>query len=212
MVDMEMQTEGYLIVLKPKALVSRYAASKFAKKNIKSLQKLRNCFRNLPPEQYRGISREPLSRYGKENGKARSRMREILGDEFNGGANRDIDDDLLPSLADARNILSVVEVPILWEVVHVSRGDHSVGIHTLGYDIGYWGGDHSSLIADTAVVPRWHPPALEDFGELANAMSCLNQNLLFPSYEDADRFRKYYDSKSWAETGEFWIVRIDQTI
>jgi hypothetical protein len=212
MIDMETQTEGYFVVLKPKALVAQYAASKFAKQNAKSLKKLRECFRNFPPEQYRGVSREPLSRYGKKNSESRSRIREILGDEFSGDVNRDVDDDLLPSHADARNILSVVDVPSLWEIVHISRGNHSGGNHTLGFDIGYWGGDHLSLIADTIVTPRWHPPALDDFAELANAMSGMNHNSLFDSYEDANCFRKYYESKSWAETGEFWIIRVDEVI
>jgi hypothetical protein len=39
--------------------------------------------------------------------------------------------------------------------------------HLLGYDIGYWRGDHYSLISDSFVAPCWHPPAPDAFRTLA---------------------------------------------
>ena len=225
---MNMQREGYLIVLKPEISLAVYDASEVAVQNAKPLQKLRKAMASFSPERYRGISREPLMSYWsldsevaptpnertndiKSNAKARMRMREILG-EPDEDIDSQIDEDLLPSAEDARHVLSLVDDPIRWEIIHVSKTDNINALHTLGYDIGYWGGDHFSLIADTIVAPHWHPPALDDLDELAQKLSCLNEHLLFRSGEDAKRFREYYKSKSWAETeedNEFCIIRVD---
>jgi hypothetical protein len=32
----------------------------------------------------------------------------------------------------------------------------------LGYDVGYWAGDHYSIIADTIITPTWHGPPEKD--------------------------------------------------
>lgn len=123
-----------------------------------------------------------------------------------------MDEDLLKLLRDAVEVLSLTDNPSTWEAVHFSRCGASDLGKLLGYDIGYWGGDHFSLIAGTIVIPRWHPPAPEDFADLAAALSCLNENLLFDSTVDADEFKQFYKSKSWAETedydGQFCAIRV----
>jgi hypothetical protein len=225
---MRLQTEGYLIVLKPEISASVYSASDVAVRNVKPLGILRKAFAAFPPERYRGINRGPLMSFWsldsetvsassertndtKSNAKARRRMREILG-EPDESVDSQIDEDLLPSVEDAQNVLSLVDNLVQWEIIHVTKADAIPVINTLGYDIGYWGGDHLSLIADTIVAPHWHPPALDDLDELAQKLSCLNEHLLFRSDEDARRFREYYKSKSWAETDEgyeFCIIRVD---
>jgi hypothetical protein len=138
-------------------------------------------------------------------------MREILG-EPDEDVDSQIDEDLLPSVEDAQNVLSLVDNPIQWEIIHVTKADDIPASNTLGYDIGYWGGDHFSLIADSIIAPHWHPPALDDLDELAQKLSCLNESLLFRSGEDARRFREYYKSKLWAATEvgeEFCIICVD---
>ncbi|MGE5294175.1 MAG: hypothetical protein ACM3VT_05050 [Solirubrobacterales bacterium] len=98
-----------------------------------------------------------------------------------------------------------------WEIIHVQRDEFLVSDATLGFDIGYWSGDHFSLIADTIVTPMWHPPAPEDWGELLGQLSRLNEHLLFARPEDAAAFRAWYISRPWAETeGEFCIIQVDQ--
>jgi hypothetical protein len=82
----------------------------------------------------------------------------------------------------------------------------------LGYDVGYWSGDHFSLINDTLVAPLWHPPQPEDFQELAAHAHELNNHVLFPSASLAAKFRQWYLTKPWAETeyepGEFCLIRV----
>ena len=115
-------------------------------------------------------------------------------------------------MRDAEEVVSLTDDSSIWEIINVSRGNAgSVGT-PLGFDVGYWDGDHFSLIADTIVVPRWHPPVPDDFAELAAALSCLNENLLFDSSVDAEAFKEFYKSKPWAETedheGEFCVIKV----
>jgi hypothetical protein len=221
-----MQTEGYMIVLKPGALLERYAESYVAQENPGPLQELREAFSRFDIRCYRGISRDPLLAYPsldqkviddfqaagkdmKSDSKAQRRFREIIGDL---PCDPEINEEALASLIDAKEILALTDKPSTWEIIHIARGDNrSVGTF-LGYNIGYWGGDHFSLIADTIVVPRWHPPVPDDFTELAEALSCLNESLLFNSSADAEAFRNFYKSKPWAETeyreGEFCVIKV----
>jgi len=221
-----MRTEGYMIVLKPAILLDRYAGSHVAQQNLEPLRKLRDAFSQFDIRRYRGISRDPLLAYPsldqkviddfeaagkdmKSDAKAQKRFREILGDV---PCDPEINEEALASLSDAREILALTDEPSIWEIIHVVRGnDRSVGTF-LGYDVGYWGGDHFSLISDTIIVPQWHPPVPDDFAELTEALSCLNGNLLFNSSADAIAFKKFYKSKSWAETedceGEFCVIKV----
>jgi hypothetical protein len=58
----------------------------------------------------------------------------------------------------------------------------------------------------------WHPPAPDDFAEIALKLKKLNTNVLFNTYDEAADFKQYYQSKDWAETemyeGEFCIIRL----
>jgi hypothetical protein len=153
--------------------------------------------------------------FGKSDARARYRFREIIGkpeDEYSPLS--EIDYDLLGNLADAKDLHSLVDDPKEWEIIHVFRGESQISKGTLGFDIGYWGSNHFSLIGDTIVTPFFHSPPPEDFHELASSFSRLNEHLLFKSTEDAETFRRYYKSKSWAEEefmeGEFCIIRIDE--
>ncbi len=221
-----MQTDGYMIALKPGRSLEQYAESYVAKQNPGPLRELREAFRMFDVKRYRGICRHPLLPYPsleqkvidafeatggdmKSDAEARRRFCEILGDP---PYDPNVDEDLLASLGDAREVLSLTDDPARWEIVHLARGEMASGGTPLGYDVGYWGGDHFSLIADTIVIPCWHPPIPDDFIELAEAMSELNAHLLFDSAARAGEFRTYYKSKPWAETedyeGEFCIIRV----
>ena len=222
-----MQTEGYMIALKPGPLLDQYAESYAAQQNREPLQELRDAFTMFDVGRYRGISRDPLVAYPsleqsvidafeatgmdmKSNAEAQRRFREILGDPTD---ILDIDEDILASPRDAWEVVALTDDPSMWEIIHISRGD-TKGIGTLlGYDVGYWAGDHFSLIADSIVVPRWHPPVPDDFADMVAALSCLNANLLFKSATDAVEFKRFYKSKPWAETeevdgGEFYVIKV----
>lgn len=99
------------------------------------------------------------------------------------------------------------------ELVRLRRQSFSSEESVLGFDVGYWGGDHFSIICDSIVTPTWHPPQPEDFGAIAEALHGLNDSLLFPNEEEAAAFRARYVRFPWAETeghpGEFEIIQVE---
>jgi hypothetical protein len=217
--------QGHLIVMKPLVSLNRYESSCVAARNRDSLEQMRSAFACFPPEKYRGIARFPLDGCSWEdpaavkaledsgidvpsNRDARARLDEILG------KSDDLDDIChVPRIEDALQIHRLLDEPESWEIIQVRRDEFQTGPATLGFDVGYWGGDHFSLIADTIVTPMWHFPIPEDFAELIGQLSNLNQHLLFARPQDAEGFRACYESKTWAETecevGEFCIIQVD---
>jgi hypothetical protein len=149
----------------------------------------------------------------KSNAEARYRFRQLIAGDVDDNYQAGVDEDLLASQSDARQVFDLLDDPSNWEIVRLSRDARNSSPSALGFDIGYWGGDHFSLIADTIVIPRWHPPSPQDFGALREALSHLNANLLFDSHEEAEGYRTFYMSRNWAETemqdGEFCIVRVE---
>lgn len=219
-------SQGYLIVMKPLVNFNRYERSCFSARNREFLDEMRSAFACFPPEKYRGIARFPLDGCSWDdpslvkafedsgidmisNRAARARLDESLD------KSDDLESDifLVPHMEDALDIHGLLDQPESWEIIQVRRDEFQTGPTTLGFDIGYWGGDHFSLIADTIVTPMWHPPIPEDFAELIGQFSNLNQHLLFTRAEDAEGFRAYYKSKTWAETecgeSDFCIIQVD---
>ena len=124
----------------------------------------------------------------------------------------DEDEDLLRDDSQGREVFSLLEVRSRYELLHLARREFLKLDHLLGYDIGYWGGDHYSLIADSFVVPRWHPPQPDAFHVLSEQLRNLNTHLLFPTSEAAASFRAWYRTQGWAETegheDEFEIIQV----
>ncbi len=245
-----MQTQGYMIVLKPEVLIKRYDDELLASpcdtdymrtmhELVPRVRELRKAFAEFDPKCYRGIFRECLFPYpslnskeiekfqaeckwpnplGKTDARARYRFREIIGkpvDEYDPTSGKSYD--VLDNLADAKELYFLLDDPRKWEIIHVSRDETQDSENTLGYDIGHWDSLHFSLIGDTIVTPFWyrwfHTPLREDYPDLIREFSKLNEHLLFGSIKDAENFRSYYKSKSWAEEesrgDEFDIIRID---
>ncbi|MCU0913800.1 MAG: hypothetical protein MUC88_04450 [Planctomycetes bacterium] len=138
---------------------------------------------------------------------ARARFDEIIDK-----SDDDYDNNLIERLADARDIFGRLENPTHWEIIEVRRDDFHIGPATLGFDIGCWSGAYS-IVADTILIPQWHPPAREDYAEVVRELSSLNEHLLFSRPEDAERYLAYYRSKSWAEKdvreGAFCLIQVD---
>ena len=106
-------------------------------------------------------------------------------------------------------ILSLTDDPSKWEIIRIAKTSRTNKQTTLGYDVGYWGGYNFSIIADVCVIPRWHPPIPEDFENVIEALSSLNNYMLFDSAEEAENYRQFYKSKTWAEEGDFCIIQIN---
>jgi hypothetical protein len=137
------------------------------------------------------------------------RFLKIIGDDL---PKSDFDEDLLPTFSDALEVFSLLETPDEYEIVQLSRYPITNDRQFLGFDIGYWGGDHYSIICDSAVRPTWHPPQPESFESLAKELRDVNEHFLFQSCEAAERFRSYYRTQDWAETeffpNQFCIIQV----
>ena len=222
-----MVNEGYLIVLNPRKNLELYENLENIKKHQKEYTELRKYFNEFNPTNYMGISRIPVSAIPGEIAdvkKSKSKvdnyyagiiMNKIITEKYNYDIlDKDTDVDLFQSLDDSRIVYDVLDHKDQYEIIKVYRNEYTSSSITLGFDIGYWGGDHFSLIADTIITPMWHVPIREDFEELRQSLKDLNNNLLFKSYLEAEKFREYYRKKIWAETefyeGEFCIIKIDK--
>jgi hypothetical protein len=222
-----MKTKGYRVVLKPASLLAWYGETRLAQYLREYLVALREEFAAYPIEHYRGIYRRPLDAFPPEerlvkwardgidvtsDAAARRRLRELLPPD--GWRYPDFDETLVPSRIEARGVLALTDDPSKWEVIQVSKGEAESDGQRLGYDVGYWGGDHFSLIADLIVVPQFHPPpSREDFQTVLTALACLNEHILFDSVVDALEFKQFYTSLPWTETegqgeAEFHVVRV----
>jgi hypothetical protein len=229
-----LHTSGYLIVMKPETLIDRYEKREHIIKYEKYYKTFRMAFSGFNVRNYRGVSRnrllspipfterDDLEAYYHErveNRAAITKWWELLINKVENediNSDEDDDDDLLPSIESALEVYRLLDIPEQYEIIKVKRQDFEINPNTLGFDIGYWGGDHFSLIADTLVTPNWHPAPEEDYQELRQCLSELNPNILFNNPEDASEFRNWYKSKDWAETedreDEFCIIQVDRTV
>jgi hypothetical protein len=229
------QTRGFMLVHKPEKLVAANEADLIRRGGQEYLRTLRNTLNFIDPKKYRGISREPLEPWSKidedlfkrgaktlidlpQDQSARRKFLELNGIDRYDRFLYDYDDkddcnlDLILDLRVAEEIRRFADSPEGFEIIEVARGDFGTEYNFLGFDIGYWGGDHFSIICDSAIMPCWHNPDPESFGELSKQLCCLNENLLFSKPHDAENFRKYYRSQPWAESenprGEFCIMQV----
>lgn len=220
-------TEAYLLVERPSIAHKGYIEeNQSAQRWADNYPRFREVLRFLNPEQYRGISRNPLSAFSvtdidtlrksdlaKVDGNTAARLRMLeFPDRF--PEYFDIDHILLRSLEQAVEIYSLLE-PIQkdkYEIIHASLNAASIESNTLGFDIGYWGGDFS-IICDCVIRPEWHGPSWEDLPAVAEQVKKLNSNLLFENFAEAESYKKFYKSHDWAETecgDEFAIIRINE--
>jgi hypothetical protein len=221
------QKRGYALLRMSSLLLSDYdEANWLTQEGIQYLRDLRNAVSFVLPSRYRGISRDPLCPFPtldteiikafeetggdmQSNQRARWRFREIICEDT---PFEDYDEDVLPNLAAAQEVYALLDDSDEYEIVIVAREPLESDIRLLGFDIGYWGGDHFSLICDSIIMPMWHPPDPADFDELAGKLRGLNEHVLFQTWREAESFRNYYMTKPWAETesvsGEFCIIQV----
>jgi hypothetical protein len=223
------QTDGYLVLLNPERALAKWQLDTAKRRRDTDPAKagqwqayfsaLRDALPSVDPSRYKGISRYPVERYAGNlpgpNELAELRIHELYGDYFDSRSDwqAGFDGDLLPTLDIAREILELTDTPSDHEIIRVARDDMVPGSKTLGFDIGYWGSDHSSIIADAMIMPLWHPCPEDELGALASWGSRLNDHMLFPTAADAVGYRNWYRTRSWAESegmpNEFQIIRAD---
>jgi hypothetical protein len=217
------KTKGFMILRKVDDLLNDYHQTELVINNIESLNLLREAFSFVDPNGYRGVYRQPLESWDddypeQDNIEARKKFTRIVGKERNKWIlYRDTcycNKELIDSLEDAMEIHSHLENPPEYEIIEVVRDDFGTEYDFLGFEVGYWAGDHFSLICDLVIMPQWHPPICEDFQELKEYLLRLNENCLFPDVKAAENLRDYYLTKSWAETEsypcEFCIIQMSK--
>src|SRR5262249_4804817 len=182
---------------------------------------LRSALPNADALRYRGVQRYPVDRWWEGEAseahcpdeRARRRIYELFGPDpcLFWTQPPWFDPDLLPSLDAAREILRLTDEPADREVVRVTRGTVAATPETLGFDLGYWGNDHFSSLADAMLLPRWHPCPTEKLSSLEPWARRLNPNMLFRSAPEATEYRCWYLEQPWAEDEDepeqFQVIR-----
>ncbi len=130
---------------------------------------------------------------------------ELIGPE----TSDEFDPCLMNTFDQAREVRNLTDEPDSWEIVYASASSLRPTEQTLGIDLGWWGLEFYSIIWDTIVCPTWHPPQPMDFAQLADKARGLNEHVLFDTAEEATDFRRWYETKEWAERDNFVLVRVD---
>jgi hypothetical protein len=225
------QTDGYLVVLKPDRAVTRWRKELEDRRDPRAVQEiagylgaLRAALPAVEPELYRGVSRYPVDRWWEGEPTAGLRppdetARRMIWTRYgpdptmHWGQPPWFDPDLLGDIDLAHEVLALTDTPDDHEIVRITRGALLTSPRTLGFDIGYWGSDHFSLIADMMVFPHWHPAPREHLGALAHWAETLNGSLLFSTASRAEDYRAWYLAQPRAETegipGKFQVMRVE---
>ena len=221
------QMDGYLVVLKGEPCVAAWKAEAERGSGDASADywaALRSALPTVVPSHYRGICRNPIDRWWEgepaagirsPNEKARRRIWDLYGPDPTLHWERPpwVDPDLLPTIEIAREILSLADDRVDREIVRVTRNTAGGTPNTVGFDVGYWGSDHFSLISDALVMPRWHGCPLEHLDSLRPWGRALNSDMLFPTAVAAAEYRDWYVAEPWTEDesspGEFHVIRVD---
>lgn len=181
-----MRNSGYLIVRKPDEILRLFEESIVKRNVVEEYKKFRNVFSYFNPAKYLGISRDPLFGVSQDR---QSDFGEILEPEASDylsilEENNLCVDDLIFDYNDAINTFKKINNKQIYEIIRVCKEKFEYNSNVIGFDIGYCGGDHFSLIADTIVIPTWHGPPEKDYNEILNKLKpLLNENLLFNTVE-----------------------------
>ncbi len=211
-----MVSSGYLIVQKPSIVLRDYKEGIRERGFIGQYKKFHEAFSKFDPINYLGIFRSPLmgipEKISSEYGvilepKAQFFMWKLEENDLG-------EDDLIFSYDDMVKTFNMLKNTNDYDAILIRKESFEINYNLLGFDIGYWGGDHYSIIADTFVTPTWHGPPEKDYSELAEKFKSLDKSLLFWTAEEAEEFKQYYKSKTWAEAelyeGEFSIIQVDK--
>jgi hypothetical protein len=191
------QHSGHVIILKPKLDIKNYEQLDFVQKNIQHLTRLREILSFINPENYRGTGREHFELepfWIDDNGELQDLQGSNPGAYKNGEAKKQLsiyedknkptdtlDDLCFFSLDEMKNVFGLIENKDDYEMLEILENEKVTNDKTIGFDIGYIGGDFFSAIADTAIKPMWHPPDFDDMDDitehLVRYVQCLERCL-----------------------------------
>jgi hypothetical protein len=200
----------------------------FVQKNIQYLTRLREILSFIKPENYRGTGREhfePSPFWIDDNGKLQDWQDSNPDAYKNGEAKKQLaiyedkntptdtlDDLCFFSLDEMKNVFELIENKGDYEILEILENETITNDKTIGFDIGYIGGDFFSAIADTGIKPMWHPPDFDDMDDITEHLRKLNEHCLFDKFSDAKAYRELYLTKEWGEKemdeGQITIIQI----
>ncbi len=211
---------GYALMQNAEVLESAWLRSPQYGRNAARFEEIRAKSGLAKPGAYRGVERFPFTEWP-ERGPgwqgaavidpdpeptARALLLEALGhDTYEMAEPRAV----LSQLGQAAAVLRAIREPGGFELVELTTGDDAC-TDSLGFDVGYWGGGNFSILCDVAIWPTWHPPSDDALERIASFVAQLNDSLLFPSRDPAQRYRDWYAGQSWAEDHpeDFEIIEV----
>jgi len=222
-----MQHRGHIIILRQDLDQNNCEALDHFQKHKADYEQLRTKFNFINPINYRGTGREHfdsnpfyidngiLKMWPETNIQAFDNIeaRKLFATYEEANTPQDTDDDLcFFSLEEMQNIYKLIDNKTDYEILEIIQNEEVTTDRTIGFDIGYIGGDFFSAIADTAIKPMWHPPDFDDINDIIKHLKKLNDNVLFDTFEEAKIYRQAYLSKEWAEKemyeGQIIIIQI----
>lgn len=208
---------GFAFMRTSRSLARAYDRSPVARALASDLACLRAALPNVNPENYRGIGRYPLNADYNYNdpGWQWERERTGLAEELGVLAVEEAlgmkpgvwpEDEwlidkpwLLPDLPGAMHVRSFLEDAAAFDLIEVALYPFRTSRPSIGFDVGWWGSSNFSIICDAVVWPIWHPPPAEAVPALVDALSDLNDAVLFADPRAAERYREVYRTQAWAE-------------
>jgi hypothetical protein len=223
-----MHHSGHIIILRPDLDQLMFEALDHFQKNRDDYNKLRQHFSFINPNNYRGtgrthfdgnpfyIDKGVLLSWPDSNTNSFDNLeaRKLFAKYEDANTPKDTLDDLpFYSLQEVQEVFELINNKQDYEILKISENKETLSGKTLGFDIGYIGGDFFSAIADVAIKPLWHPPDFEDMVDIVQHLKCLNQFCLFDTYVKAKAYRQTYLSKDWGEKemsdGQITIIQIE---
>ena len=219
---------GHIIILRPDLDQLKFESLDHFQKHKDYYNKLREHFSFINPNNYRGtgrthfdgnpfyIDKGVLLSWPDTNTNSFDNLeaRKLFAKYEDSNTPIDTLDDLtFYSLQEMQDVFELIGNKRDYEILRISENKKTVSSKTIGFDIGYIGGDFFSAIADVAIKPLWHPPDFDDMEDIVQHLKCLNQFCLFDTYEKAKAYRKTYLSKAWGEKemseGQLTTIQIE---
>lgn len=219
---------GHIIILRPDLDQLKFESLNHFQKHKDDYNKLREHFKFINPNNYRGTGRTHFdgNPFYIDNGVLLSwpdtntnsydnlEARKLFAKYEDANTPIDTLDDLVfYSSKEMLDVFELIDNKQDYEILKISENKETDSGKTVGFDIGYIGGDFFSAIADVAVKPLWHPPDFDDMEDIVEHLKCLNQFCLFDTYEKAKAYRQIYLSKAWGEKemsdGQITTIQIE---
>jgi hypothetical protein len=223
-----MPHSGHIIVLRQDLDQKKYEAMGLHPNNLQALKRLRDTLNFINPTNYRGTGRQHFDSapfYVDDNGVLEKwpdsnlseydnlEAKKLLAAYEQANAPKDVNIDFcLFSFEEIYNVYKLIDNKADYEILEIIENEKMTTNMTIGFDVGFFGGDFYSAIADTAIKPIWNPPHFDDMKDILEHLKKINNNCLFDNFDDAKIYREIYLTKAWGDKesypGQITIIQI----